>query len=81
MSSKTKKFIHRYQFEICIAIISLIALIIGTLAIGFLKAFLIVGAIDLLLIVPGFLQKKPVQGKHVKGNNHKDETKRSSSTK
>lgn len=81
MSSKAKKFIYRYQFEICIAIISLIALIIGTLAIGFLKAFLIVGAIDLLLIVPGLFHKKPVQGKHVKGNNHKDETKRNSSVK
>lgn len=64
MNKKTKTFIRRYQFEICIAIISLIALIVGTMAIGFIKAFLIVGVIDLLLILPSYLNRKPVKGKH-----------------
>lgn len=81
MNKKTKKFIRRYQFEICIAIISLVAIIIGTLAIGFLKAFLIVGAVDLILIVPGLLSKKPVHGKHVKGAHTSGEVKNNSTSK
>lgn len=80
MSKKFKKFIKRYQYEICIIIISIIALIIGTLAIGFLKAFLIICVIDSLLIIPGLLGKWKVKGKHVKRKNTNKEMKANSST-
>lgn len=66
-SKKIKRFIRRYQFELCVGLISLVAIVIGSIAIGFLKAFLIIGVIDLLLIVPGLISTKKVKGKHVKG--------------
>lgn len=69
MNKKVKRFIRRYQFELCVGLISIVALVIGTMAIGFLKSFLIIAVIDSLLIVPGFISTKQVKGKHSKGNN------------
>lgn len=68
LNKKVKKLLNRYQYEIIIGILSIVALIIGTLAVGFLKSFIIVAIIDLLLIVPTFINRKPVKGKHVKTN-------------
>lgn len=53
-----KKFINENQMNITIAIISLIAFIIGIFAIGFLKSFVIVGIIDGLLFAGPILMKK-----------------------
>lgn len=80
MNKKIKRFVRRYQFELCIGLISIVALIIGTLAIGFLKAFLIIAVIDALLIVPGLISTKQVQGKHTKPS-RKSATKSSSGKK
>lgn len=69
MNKKIKRFFRRYQFELCVGLISIVALIIGTMAIGFFKAFLIIAFIDSLLIVPGLISTKQVKGKHAKTNN------------
>ncbi len=53
---KIKRFIIKNQMNLIIAIISLVAFIVGILAIGFLKSFLIVGFIDLCLFAPTILK-------------------------
>lgn len=56
-----KRFIIKNQMNLMIALISLAAFIIGIFAIGFLKSFLIVGIIDILLFAPNilnFMKKK-----------------------
>ncbi len=60
------KILSRYQYEIFIGGLSVVALVIGSLAIGFLYSLIIVGIIDAVLIVPNFISRKPVAGKHVK---------------
>lgn len=54
---KVKKFINENQFEACIILVSFVALIAGILAIGFFKAFCIIGIADAVILVPGFLNK------------------------
>lgn len=61
-----KRFIVKNQMNILIGLISIIAFIIGIFAIGFLKSFLIVGIIDLLLFAPNilhFIKKRKKNGK------------------
>lgn len=73
---KIKRFIIKNQMNLIIAIISLVAFIVGILAIGFLKSFLIVGFIDLCLFAPTILKgikktgniKKPKKQKNVPAN-------------
>ncbi len=65
------KILSRYQYEIFIGGLSLVALIIGSLAVGFLYSFIIVAIIDAVLIVPNFISRKPVNGKHVKNKKKK----------
>lgn len=64
---KLKRFIMHNQMNLIIGIISLLAFVIGIFAIGFLKAFFIVGIIDILLFVPNILnvfkKKKRIKGK------------------
>lgn len=67
MNKNLKKQIKRYQFEICVGLVSLIALIIGSIGIGFIKSLVIIGIVDCLLLFPAYLNRKPVKGKHVKG--------------
>lgn len=60
-----KKFIKRNKMNITLAIISLVAIIIGTLAIGLVKALIIVGIIDILLFIPPiFMEKKQKKKKN-----------------
>jgi penicillin-binding protein 1A len=53
-----KKIILENKMNVVIGIISLIAFIVGGFAIGWLTAFLIIGAIDLLLFIPTLIKKK-----------------------
>lgn len=52
------KYIEQNQTNSLIIGISLVALIIGTLSIGFFKALLIVLAIDCIIIIPGIVKVK-----------------------
>lgn len=64
-----KRFIVRNQMNLMIIAISIVAFIIGIFAIGFLKSFLIIGIIDLLLFAPSILnmiKKKPKSKKTTK---------------
>ena len=60
---KVKRFIRNNQFECAVILVSIIALIVGTLAIGFLKAFLVLGIIDVIILVPSFLKKQKAKPK------------------
>lgn len=53
---KLKQFIIKNQMNCIIIAISIIAFITGIFAIGFLKSFLIVSAIDILVFVPNILR-------------------------
>ena len=54
-----KNFIKKNNFLIIALIISIITLVVGTIAIGFLKAFIIVAIIDIILfLLPRLLRKK-----------------------
>lgn len=53
-----KKFLFNYGTNILVIIISLLTFIIGIFTIGFLKAFFIVAALDLLWFLPPLLKKK-----------------------
>lgn len=70
---KLKRFIMKNQMNLAIAGISLLALIVGIFAIGFLKSFLIVGIIDLCLFAPTIL--KIIKKKMKKSNKTKATTK------
>ena len=75
MNKNFKKIMNMYQYEIFVGILSIVAIIIGSMAIGFLTSFLIVGIIDLLLIVPSIINNlKPVKGKHVQTTKEKKNT-------
>jgi len=76
-----KRFIIRNQINLAIGGISILALIVGIFAIGFLKSFLIIGIIDLCLFAPTILKivKKKIKiGKPKKAKtntNSKNKTK------
>ncbi len=54
-----KKFIKKNSFVIIAIVISILTLVVGTIAIGFLKAFAIVAVIDLVLfLLPKLFGKK-----------------------
>ncbi len=54
---KVKKWIREHPQTIAIAILSIIAVLVGRLAIGWMKAILIVGTVDLLLCIPAIYRK------------------------
>lgn len=56
--NKVKKIIRNNQFECAILIVSLLALIVGIFAIG-LKAILIIGVIDAIILIPSIMKGKP----------------------
>ena len=74
---KIKKFIMHNQMNLLIGGISILALIIGTFAIGFFKSFLIIGIIDLLLFAPNLI--KMIQKKKNKKPSTKSEKKENQS--
>ena len=49
-------FMGRHQYEIAILFVSFLALIVGILAIGFLKAFIIIAILDGILFSPYLFQ-------------------------
>ena len=56
---KINKVMKKNSFLITAIVISILTLIIGTLAVGFLKAFVIVGIIDVILyFIPKLTNKK-----------------------
>lgn len=55
--SKIKKLVAKYKYETCILALSLLVLIVGSLAIGFLYAFLIVIIIDCIVVLTPILIK------------------------
>lgn len=61
-----KEFIEKNKDNIIIAVVSLIAFIMGCLAINVLTSFLIIGLADLALFIPNFLKnrKKFFKGRH-----------------
>ncbi len=72
-------FIKKYQESIALLIISLIAIIIGGITIGWLKSILIIGVIDVLLFLPNQEQwlkkeKKSKGGPNVKIDNYTKNT-------
>lgn len=76
---KVKRFIRNNQFECAVILVSIIALIVGTLAIGFLKAFLVLGIIDVIILVPSFLKKqkaKPKPRHSAKAVRHSDSSRK-----
>lgn len=57
--NKIKKMIKNNKTNLLIIVISILAIIIGTFAIGFVKSLIIIGIIDLILLVfPIFFKKK-----------------------
>lgn len=70
---KIKKFIKNNIENIIILIVSVVAFIVGFFSIGWLKALIIIGSIDLLLYVPIFIMK--LKGKKKHKTEHKSESK------
>ena len=68
---KLLKLIKNNKETILIILISIIALIIGTLALGFIKALIIVGIIDILLFLPKILKLFNIKINFSKKNNNK----------
>ena len=52
---KIIQYINEHQYEIAIGLVSILALIVGIFAIGFLKAFLIILILDGILFSPNLL--------------------------
>lgn len=77
---KVKKFINENQFEACIILVSFVALIAGILAIGFFKAFCIIGIADAVILVPGFLNKTKGKPKKKKKPQTKNGTQKKKTT-
>lgn len=70
-----KKFFTN-QDNIIILIISLIALIVGCLAIGPLRSIIIIGIADLLFFLPGLLKKNKGTNTNTKGKQKKKKLKK-----
>ena len=68
---KFVKLIKNNKETILIILISIIALIIGTLALSFIKALIIVGIIDILLFLPKILKLFNIKINFSKKNNKK----------
>ena len=75
-------FMGRHQYEIAILFVSFLALIVGILAIGFLKAFIIIAILDGILFSPYLFQginksmevtmeKKKTKARHARTNHSK----------
>ncbi len=60
---KIKKLFLEYQYESCVLILSILVLIVGSLALGFLYAFLIIVIFDCIAIVTPILIKMYKRGK------------------
>lgn len=73
-----KKFIQKNKEQIIIAVISIIAFIVGMISIGFIKSFIVIGIADLLYISTLFFDKKK---KGYKINKYKPEFKKESKRK
>jgi len=55
---KIKSIWKKSPINIIIPIISVVALIIGSIAIGFIKSLIIVILLNLIAFIPGFIKKK-----------------------
>lgn len=78
--NKLIKFIKQNQMNSLIVIISILALLIGSLSIGFIKAFIIILLIDCIILIPTFKEKikkgsknmsKKTNSNSTKNNNYK----------
>ena len=69
--------INKYREEITIGIISLIAFIVGFIAVGFIKSFLIIGIADMIYVGSIIMGKK----KKVNTKTNKQSSKQNSSKK
>lgn len=70
-------FIKKYKELILLSIVSIVAIIIGSLTIGLLKSMLIIGAIDILLFLPNketWIKQKSKGGKNMKIDNYTTNT-------
>ena len=72
-----KNVINKYREEITIGIISLIAFIVGFMAVGFIKSFLIIGIADMIYVGSIIMGKK----KKVNTKTNKQSSKQNSSKK
>lgn len=59
-----KKFIKENQDNLIIAVVSIVAFIIGCLSIGPLLSLVIIGICDVALFLPNLLKKNKVRGRH-----------------
>lgn len=71
-----KNVINKYREEITIGIISLIAFIVGFMAIGFIKSFLIIGIADMIYVGSIIMKKKKGNTKTSKQNNKQNSSKK-----
>lgn len=73
--NKVMKIIEKRPLDAVLALVSIIVLLIGSLTIGFLKSFLIVGIIDALVFVVPYVLNKKQKPKQTPSKQNKPKTK------